>query len=60
MTEEEKIDSYKFNINETDDDINQYREVLPVKQYFVGYTVLRKWKQALARIWYLEEIIWKK
>ena len=33
MTEVQKFDIYKFRIDQTDDDVNQCREVLSVRQH---------------------------
>ena len=37
MTEEQKLDVYKFRIDVKEDDINKSREVLPVILYLTGY-----------------------
>ena len=35
--QEQKLDIYKFNIDVTNDHINQGREVFPVTLYLAGY-----------------------
>ena len=37
MTEEQKLDVYKFRTDVKEDDINKRREVLPVILYFANY-----------------------
>ena len=37
MTEEQNLDVYKFNIDVTDNDVHQYKEVLPIIIYLAGY-----------------------
>ena len=37
MTEEQKLDVYKFRIDLKEDDIIKCREVISVIQYFAGY-----------------------
>ena len=37
MTEEQKLDVYKFRIDFKEDDINKCREVLPIILYLAGY-----------------------
>ena len=47
VTEEQKLDVYKFRIDVKEDDINKCREVLPVILYLAGnccYVVFKKIK----------------
>ena len=47
MTEEQNLDVYKFNIDVTDNDIHQCKEVLPIIIYLAGYccnTISKKMK----------------
>ena len=37
MTEEQNLDVYKFNIDVTDNDVHQCKEVLSIIIYLVGY-----------------------
>ena len=37
MTEEQNLDVYKFNIDVTDNDVHQCKEVLPIIIYLAGY-----------------------
>ena len=37
VIEEQKLDVYKFRIDVKEDDMNKYREVLPVILYLAGY-----------------------
>ena len=45
MTEDQNLDVYKFNIDVTDNDVHQCKEVLPIIIYLAGYccnAVLKK------------------
>ena len=47
MTEEQNLDVYKFNIDVTDNDVHQCKEVLPIIIYLAGYccnAILKKMK----------------
>ena len=37
MTEEQNLDVYKFNIDVTDNDVHQCKEVRPIMIYLAGY-----------------------
>ena len=37
MTEEQNLDVYKFNLDVTDNDVHQCKEVLPIIIYLSGY-----------------------
>ena len=45
MTEGKKLDIYKFDIDVTDDDVNQCREVFVVIQYLAGYCCFAVFKK---------------
>ena len=59
MTEEQKLDVYKFRINAKDDNVNKCRNS-SCNNIFIRLLLLRKLNAIVAKIQYLEEIMWKK
>ena len=51
MTEEQKLDVYKFRIDLKESDVQKHREVLPVKLYLAGYCCYVGFKKIKYNSW---------